>query len=553
MVRQKIGLVNVATLAQDKHLPVAFLEELGLTDLPGGGVRIPYRDKGGAELFSRKRGLPGGPPYLQPSGTSLAPYGLWRLGADPKHVFIAEGESDAWTLWHAGITALGIPGAGAYACLKAEHLEGITDLFLCPDADQAGEDMVKGVLGQLAALDYRGTVYRVPLPPGVKDVSDLHVSDPPGFQSRWQAQVTGSRVLYIPRHGSNGHTGNGKAHPPLVEKDPPPEEADATPKITAADVATLADLAKAGAEIRWLWPGWIQIGVLTALASEAGLGKTRFCADLLRRLRQGLPWPDGEKIALPDASSATALWVVSDQNHDELVSLARDFGIEDAIYVNALKTDPYSGVSLETAEDLGALGARIAAVKPRFVVVDTVGGATDKNLGRQEDARAFYAPLQVMARENACAFLCLTHLSATGQFLGRRVLEKVRTAIKMGRPDANDKRRCLELVKTNSRKPPALGVSMGDTGNEYDDNPPIAPEGEEAPQRSASAVDRCAQWLTGQLDGGAMKVHVLRTAAEAEGFSSKTIYGAKAHLGLEEFTADDRKFWRLPEVRSAFD
>ena len=109
-----------------------------------------------------------------------------------------------------------------------------------------------------------------------------------------------------------------------------------------------------------------------------------------------------------------------------MVTLAEQFDIEDSLRINASKADPYGGVTLESAEDLALLEARVKAVKPLLVVVDTVGNATDKNLSRQEDAKAFYWPLQILARKYRCAVLCLTHLNATGaraysRWLGERL------------------------------------------------------------------------------------------------------------------------------------
>ena len=121
-------------------------------------------------------------------------------------------------------------------------------------------------------------------------------------------------------------------------------------------------------------------------------------------------------MALP--RDAPVLWVPADNNHAELVSLATDFGIREHLYLNAPKKEPYGGVTLETLDDLAALDARVAAVKPVLLVVDTVGNATEKNLSRQEDATAFYQPLQLIACRHGCAVLCLTHLNASGKFLG---------------------------------------------------------------------------------------------------------------------------------------
>jgi hypothetical protein len=316
---------------------------------------------------------------------------------------------------------------------------------------------------------------------------------------------------------------------------------------SAADVAGIQDLKDAGAEVRWLWPGWVQRGVLTAVAAEGGTGKTRLVADLVRRMRHALPWPDG---SAPNQKPGpcVALWVVSDNHHDEMVSLCEAFGIADCVKVNASKADPYGGVTLEALEDFALLEKRVKLVRPLVVVVDTVGNSTDKNLSKQEDAKAYYQPLQLIARRAGCAVLCLTHLNAGGKVLGRRALEKVRTCIRMSAERVNDTtcKRRLEVTKSNSRYPAALGVNMGDAGNEYDDQPPAPIEDREGEERVSAATVECMDWLKTQVEHTPRAVAELRTQAEAKGWDSKRLYDAKRRLKLIETTAANRKWWGVP-------
>ena len=331
--------------------------------------------------------------------------------------------------------------------------------------------------------------------------------------------------------------------------DVPPEEGDDGHAEDGLEVAGLDDLERAGAEVSWLWKWWIPCGVLTGIGAEPEAGKTRFMADLVRRIRHGLPWPDEQAMTAPRDS--LVLWVMADNQHDELVDLGRDFDIMSSVKVNAWTGDPYDGVSLETAEDLKALEARIRKIKPLLVIVDTVGNSCDKNLSRSEDARAFYAPLQVLARKYRCAIACLTHLNAGGKFLGRRVMEKVRVAIKMEQPDPADERRSLRVIRSHKKKPAPLGVTMGDKGNEYDSDPPKAPEGTEPGMpggRAAPKLDACKRWLHECLSRGKRKVAEVRRGPEAAGleFVSTTLYAAKASLGVIETGTKGNLCWELP-------
>ena len=543
------GPCTVAALAAAKKLPEAWLrEECALHDLDHlehGGVGIPYLDATGQPLVTKRRThVVAKEGSRWPAGVPLAAYGLWRLDRARKagHLYLHEGESNAWAFWHAGLPSLGLPGSGTVrATLTAECVEAIQAIYICEDPDAGGAQFVTGVVKRLIELSWHGRAWRLRMPDGLKDAADLWVRDPdvPRFAAALEAAVTAAESL----EAAAATDRNGKHAPatPLVP-----------PKETRRDqVATIDDLIAAGREVAWIWPGWIPSGVLTAIAAPGGIGKTRLCADLVRRIKHRLPWPDGQTITLPP--DAKVLWIVSDNHHDEMVTLAQNFDIKDAIYINATKLDPYCGVTLEDLDDYRDLEGRIAAVKPAFVIVDTVGNATDKNLSRQEDAKAFYFPLQVLARRHRCAILCLTHLNAGGAFLGRRVLEKVRVALRMEQPDETCERRRLEVHKSNSKRPEALGLTMGDAGNEYDDNPPAraieegspAPGGRRRPRGVPPKVRECADWLKDHLSSGPNRVSITRTKAEAAGFKPATLYAAKELLQASEFEAEGRKWWTL--------
>ena len=83
-----------------------------------------------------------------------------------------------------------------------------------------------------------------------------------------------------------------------------------------------------------------------------------------------------------------------------------------------------------------------------------------------------------LAASSGVAFLGLTHLSKDKDPLGRRIVEKARVVIKMTQPDPEGQpnRRKLWVDKTAAVKPPPLGITMGESGNEYDSRPPSEPE-----------------------------------------------------------------------------
>ena len=241
--------------------------------------------------------------------------------------------------------------------------------------------------------------------------------------------------------------------------------------------ATLADYARMASDQRWLWEGWLARGVLNVVAAEPGTGKTRFTLDMARRIYCGLPWPDGQPTGLAEGSRT--LWIQADRAFHEMLECARAFGLPDeAVILGSSPDDPTGSLDLDNEETLAALAARIQSASPVLVVIDTVGMTTGLDLYKPEGARAFFGPLMDLAASSGVAILGLTHLSKDKDPLGRRIVEKARSVIKITKPDPDGQptRRKLWVDKTAAKNPPALGITMTDAGNDYDFQPPTEPE-----------------------------------------------------------------------------
>jgi hypothetical protein len=114
-------------------------------------------------------------------------------------------------------------------------------------------------------------------------------------------------------------------------------------------------------------------------------------------------------------------------------------------------------------------------------------------------------------------------------------------------PEGQPDRRRLYVRKSHSLYPPELGVTMKGDGNEYDRNPPKAPE-KEGPTVHASKDPRtaeCAEWLADQLQDRDRRVSELRAAAQKAGFATGTLYAARKELQLVEYQVANRKWWRF--------
>lgn len=179
--RRERQRVTVEALAAAKGLPAEFLKKLGLHNLPGGGVGIPYRDTSGAVVqVKRRTALVARDGSYWPKGAPLMAYGLERLatynGEEPLH--FGEGESDVWTLWLHGRPALGLPGAQSPArCLRAAHLppSEAGAVIWCDRDGGAGAQFAAQVHARLAAFGWdMSRVLIAQTPDGCKDLNDLH-------------------------------------------------------------------------------------------------------------------------------------------------------------------------------------------------------------------------------------------------------------------------------------------------------------------------------------------------------------------------------------------
>jgi hypothetical protein len=300
------------------------------------------------------------------------------------------------------------------------------------------------------------------------------------------------------------------------------------PATDGRAVATLADLELEQANgLNWLWPGWILWETLALISADAGVGKTRFVADLIRRVRLGEGWPDGTAMSLP--ADTGFLMVAADYQFGELVQLRTDFNLGE-VFLNAYKGSPYSGTSLDKPEDLSGLSKRIDLAGAKVVIVDTLGNATDADLTRQEEAKGLTAPLMEMAVKKKIAILLLYHSNKEGKPLGRRMTEKCRTVMQLSKPPgAGNGVFDVEVLKSFAIIPPRLRATMSDGRIDYQPAP------QAGPGRPAKELEAAAAWIIEDLcKQDSQAVSDLQKRAESEaGIAKNTFYRARDLL-LEE-------------------
>jgi DNA-binding transcriptional ArsR family regulator len=167
--------LTLAALADAKQLDAEKLIAWHVRELPDGGIEILYLTREGElHAVQYRYALEGDNRFKWRKDDTPILYGLWRLcewtGSDT--LYLCEGTSDTWTLWHAELPALGIPSATTWESEWWREVEGFERIVLIADADKAGKDLAK-TLAKTCPDSLRERVQVLQLPDGIKDANEL--------------------------------------------------------------------------------------------------------------------------------------------------------------------------------------------------------------------------------------------------------------------------------------------------------------------------------------------------------------------------------------------
>jgi 5S rRNA maturation endonuclease (ribonuclease M5) len=141
-------------------------------------LKIPYYNEDLEVVTYRKRYANKEFRWKSGSAGKIIMYGEWRMPGIRKanYAVLVEGESDTQTLWHLGVSALGIPGANMF---KPEFVDKLQDLklYIHVEPDQGGQTFLRKLCERLREGDFIGEVYQWTCSQyQVKDPSELYMS-----------------------------------------------------------------------------------------------------------------------------------------------------------------------------------------------------------------------------------------------------------------------------------------------------------------------------------------------------------------------------------------
>ena len=383
-------------------------------------------------------------------------------------------------------------------------------VFLCLDADKAGEDACKRLAGLLP-----DTVSVTRIQPCMKDWNDVLVH---------RAEIP-----------------NRNYFKSIVLKEPSKPE---TVKIIRMSDVELTP-------VEWLWKPYLPFGKLSVLQGNPGEGKTYFAMHLAAACTNGKLLPNMERMEPFNVIYQTAEDGLGDTVKPRLIEAGADLD-------RVLVIDD-SEVQLTLSDE--RIERAIIENNARLVIIDPIQAylGADVDMNRANEVRPIFMRLGQVAQRTGCAILLIGHLNkAAGmQSLQRGlgsidIAAAVRSVMFIGKLKHDPTMRILTHEKSSLAPPGmSLAFSLGDEGGfrwvgEYDITADEMLSGIE-PQRETK-TQQAKDLICALLAGGkqVLSEDIDRAALE-RGIPGRTVRDAKRELGdaLKSKIVEGRKkvFW----------
>ena len=383
-------------------------------------------------------------------------------------------------------------------------------VFLCLDADKAGEDACK----RLAAL-LPDTVSVTRIQPCMKDWNDVLVH--------------------------RAESPNRNYFKSIVLKEPSKPE---TVKIIRMSDVELTP-------VEWLWKPYLPFGKLSVLQGNPGEGKTYFAMHLAAACTNGKLLPNMERMEPFNVIYQTAEDGLGDTVKPRLTEAGADLD-------RVLVIDD-SDVQLTLSDE--RIEKAIVENNARLVIIDPIQAylGADVDMNRANEVRPIFMRLGQVAQRTGCAILLIGHLNkAAGmQSLQRGlgsidIAAAVRSVLFIGKLKHDPTMRILTHEKSSLAPPGvSLAFSLGDEDGfrwvgEYDITADEMLSGIE-PQRETK-TQQAKDLICALLAGGKqMLSEDIDKAALERGIPGRTVRDAKRELGdaLKSKIVEGRKkvFW----------
>ena len=472
------------------------------------------RDADGHPRYASSRGIR--EKFRQDAAGAEKAFGFAHRGTD-KQLLVFEAPIDLLSFielfpknWqqHNYLSLGGVSGRALQQFLSERP--DVERVFLCLDADKAGEDACK----RLTAL-LPDTVSVTRIQPCMKDWNDVLVH---------RAEIP-----------------NRNYFKSIVLKEPSKPE---TVKIIRMSDVELTP-------VEWLWKPYLPFGKLSVLQGNPGEGKTYFAMHLAAACTNGKLLPNMERMEPFNVIYQTAEDGLGDTVKPRLIEAGADLD-------RVLIIDD-SEVQLTLSDE--RIEKAIVENNARLVIIDPIQAylGADVDMNRANEVRPIFMRLGQVAQRTGCAILLIGHLNkAAGmQSLQRGlgsidIAAAVRSVMFIGKLKHDPTMRILTHEKSSLAPPGAsLAFSLGDEGGfrwvgEYDITADEMLSGIE-PQRETK-TQQAKDLICALLAGGKQVLSEdIDKAALERGIPGRTVRDAKRELGdaLKSKIVEGRKkvFW----------
>ena len=472
------------------------------------------RDVDGHPRYASSRGI--NEKFRQDAAGAEKAFGFAHRGTD-KQLLVFEASIDLLSFielfpknWQQhSYLALGGVSAKALQQFLSERPD-MKRVFLCLDADKAGEDACKRLAGLLP-----DTVSVTRIQPCMKDWNDVLVH---------RAEIP-----------------NRNYFKSIVLKELSKPE---TVKIIRMSDVELTP-------VEWLWKPYLPFGKLSVLQGNPGEGKTYFAMHLAAACTNGKLLPNMERMEPFNVIYQTAEDGLGDTVKPRLIEAGADLD-------RVLVIDD-SDVQLTLSDE--RIEKAIVENNARLVIIDPIQAylGADVDMNRANEVRPIFMRLGQVAQRTGCAILLIGHLNkAAGmQSLQRGlgsidIAAAVRSVMFIGKLKHDPTMRILTHEKSSLAPPGAsLAFSLGDEGGfrwvgEYDITADEMLSGIE-PQRETK-TQQAKDLICALLAGGKQVLSEdIDKAALERGIPGRTVRDAKRELGdaLKSKIVEGRKkvFW----------
>lgn len=472
------------------------------------------RDADGHPRYASSRGIQ--EKFRQDAAGAEKAFGFAHRGTD-KQLLVFEATIDLLSFielfpknWqqHNYLSLGGVSGKALRQFLSERP--DVERVFLCLDADKAGEDACK----RLAAL-LPDTVSVTRIQPCMKDWNDVLVH---------RAEIP-----------------NRNYFKSIVLKEPSKPE---TVKIIRMSDVELTP-------VEWLWKPYLPFGKLSVLQGNPGEGKTYFAMHLAAACTNGKLLPNMERMEPFNVIYQTAEDGLGDTVKPRLIEAGADLD-------RVLVIDD-SDVQLTLSDE--RIEKAIIENNARLVIIDPIQAylGADVDMNRANEVRPIFMRLGQVAQRTGCAILLIGHLNkAAGmQSLQRGlgsidIAAAVRSVMFIGKLKHDPTMRILTHEKSSLAPPGvSLAFSLGDEGGfrwvgEYDITADEMLSGIE-PQRETK-TQQAKDLICTLLAGGkqVLSEDIDKAALERD-IPGRTVRDAKRELGdaLKSKIVEGRKkvFW----------